>query len=207
MAIKVNAARAVGGMGAGGVILAAAMLALPDLRLWEGLRTKPYLDIVQVQTVCFGETRVEMREYTVAECEEMAINALSKDFGPAVVACVPGLADENRKHQLASAMLLAYNIGKPGFCGSSAACAFNGGIRFQVSASPNRYVCRIRHTPATISDWKRGCNAYMPWNKGTFKRPPSGSQCIRKRDGKWLCEIRGLTNRRKHERDLCLTGL
>lgn len=38
---------------------------------WEGLETKPYRDVGGVWTVCYGETAVEMREYTKAECEEM----------------------------------------------------------------------------------------------------------------------------------------
>ena len=37
----------------------------------EGLKTKPYFDIVGVQTVCYGETNVEMIEYSKADCLDM----------------------------------------------------------------------------------------------------------------------------------------
>lgn len=38
---------------------------------WEGMETSPYKDIGGVWTVCYGETNVQMREYTKEECQEM----------------------------------------------------------------------------------------------------------------------------------------
>lgn len=38
---------------------------------WEGLRLSPYRDGGGVLTVCYGETAVEMRTYTAAECDAM----------------------------------------------------------------------------------------------------------------------------------------
>jgi lysozyme len=141
-AAMMEAARAAGKVtAAAAAIAAASLLAMPGIRQWEGLRTAPYLDIVGVPTVCYGETRVPMRTYTVAECEGMALATLQQDFGPAVVRCVPGLATGARRHQLAASMLLAYNIGARGFCGSTAARRFNAG------------------------QWRAGCQAFLKWNR------------------------------------------
>jgi lysozyme len=126
---------------AAAAIAAASLLAMPGIRQWEGLRTMPYLDIVGVPTVCYGETRVPMRRYAVAECEAMALATLQKDFGPAVVRCVPGLGTAARLHQLAASLLLAYNIGARAFCGSTAARLFNAGR------------------------WRDGCTAFLKWNR------------------------------------------
>ncbi len=54
------------GITAAGIAGSAAFIAP-----WEGLKTTPYSDLGGVATVCFGETNVEMREYTEAECKAM----------------------------------------------------------------------------------------------------------------------------------------
>ena len=137
-----EAARAAGKVvAASAAIAAASIVAMPSIRQWEGLRMAPYLDMVGVPTVCYGETRVPMRRYTANECEAMALATLQKDFGPAAVRCVPGLAAADRRHQLAASMLLVYNIGSAGFCRSSAARRFNAG------------------------QWRAGCEAFMGWNR------------------------------------------
>lgn len=118
---------------AGGGIAAAVALAVSIIAPWEGKKNDPYLDIVKVQTVCYGQTRVEMRHYTDAECKDMLAKAVGNDFAPKVIACVPGLAD--RPNQAAAAISLSYNIGTGAFCKSSAARLMNAG------------------------DWKRGCQA------------------------------------------------
>ncbi len=126
--------------GAAGILAVAGAIAFPHIQKWEGLETKPYIDIVGVATVCYGETRVKMREYTPAECRGMAVRALQKDFGPGVLRCTPSLASQ-KPEMLASAMLLSYNIGIAGYCRSTAARRFNAG----------RY--------------KEGCDAYLMWNR------------------------------------------
>lgn len=122
-----------------GALAAALIVATPFIAVKEGKRNSPYLDTVGVPTVCYGETRVEMRRYTDAECLAMFNKALGEDFGPAVLKCTPGIA--NRPKVLASAISLAYNIGVAGYCRSTAARRFNQG----------RIV--------------EGCNAYMLWNR------------------------------------------
>ena len=54
------------------------------------------------------------------------------------------------------------------------------------------------------------CNEILKWNKGTFSRQASlqqtknGEICTPKPNGTFSCTIKGLTNRRTFERDVCL---
>lgn len=127
-------------------IAAAAAIATPMISRWEGRSLDPYRDIVGVWTVCDGETRVPMRRYTNPECDAMTAKAIGSDFAPEVLACVPGLAEPRRRHQFAASISLAYNIGSPAFCRSSAAAAFNRG------------------------EWRRGCEAFAMWNRAGGRR-------------------------------------
>ena len=119
----------------------AAMLAIatPLVAEWEGKRNEPYRDIAGVMTVCYGETRVEMRRYSDAECRAMLSNALAGTYGEATRRCVPSL--EERPFQWAASTSLAYNVGTGAFCNSTAARRFNAG------------------------DWKGGCEAFKLWVK------------------------------------------
>ncbi|MBY2927411.1 lysozyme [Sphingomonadales bacterium 56] len=114
------------------------VLAVPLIATWEGKSNDPYLDIVKVKTVCYGETRVLMRRYSDAECSAMLETAV-QGFAEPVARCTPAIA--NRPYQLAAATSLAYNVGARGYCGSTAARRFNAG------------------------DFKGGCAALKFWNK------------------------------------------
>ena len=117
---------------------AAAALMVGIVAPWEGKSNDPYVDIVGVTTVCYGETRVEMRRYTDAECEEMLAEALG-DFGKVVLERNPTLRE--RPYQLAAATSLAYNIGPSAYRRSTVA------RRFQERR------------------WREGCDAILMWNK------------------------------------------
>lgn len=123
---------------AGGGIAAALLLAVPLVAKWEGKRNDPYLDIVSVPTVCYGETRVKMRRYSDAECTAMLHEAV-KGFAEPVARCTPAIA--NRPYQLAAATSLAYNVGIGAYCRSTADRRFDAG------------------------DFKGGCAALKFWNK------------------------------------------
>ncbi|MFA7585050.1 MAG: lysozyme [Novosphingobium sp.] len=117
----------------------AAMLAIatPIVASWEGKSNTPRWDhIGKVWDVCYGETRVEMRRYTDAECTAMLRKAVG-EFGERAAQCVPGLRD--RPMQWAAAASLSYNIGSAAFCRSTAAKRFNSG------------------------DWAGGCEAFKAW--------------------------------------------
>ena len=143
-------------------ITAAVPVAVAIIAPWEGLRNDPYKDIAGINTVCFGETRVEMRRYSDAECLAM-LNKAVEGFANQVLQCTPILA--SHPYQLAAATSLSYNIGIGAYCRSTAAKLFNSG------------------------DLRSGCNAMTLWNK-------AGGRVVQ-----------GLVNRRKAERQLCLTGL
>lgn len=120
----------------GGSVAAALALATPLIAKWEGKRNDPYLDIVSVPTVCYGETRVPMRRYSDAECLAMLEKAVEEYMGP-VLKCTPVLKDH--PYQLAAATSLSYNIGSGAWCRSTASKRFNAG------------------------DFRGGCNALMSW--------------------------------------------
>ena len=108
---------------AGGASLG-LILAVNIIGSWEGKRNDPYRDIVGVWTVCYGETRVQMKYYTDKECTDMLTKAV-KEYQDGVIKCVPNLAD--RPYQLAAATSLAYNIGTVKFCNSTIAKQFRAG--------------------------------------------------------------------------------
>jgi lysozyme len=105
---------------------------------FEGKSNDPYRDIVGVQTVCYGETRVEMRSYTDAECEEMLAEGLV-DFAGPVLKRNPELRGHDP--QLLAATSLAYNIGSSAYNRSTVARRFSAG------------------------DWRGACNAFLMWRK------------------------------------------
>ena len=101
---------------------------------------KAYLDIVGVATACDGITKgVRLgQRYTEAQCTAMLEEQLIA-HAEEVMACVPQLY--GRANEAAAAVSLAYNIGGPRFCTSTAARMF-----------------RARR-------WGEGCDAIPMWNK------------------------------------------
>jgi lysozyme len=104
---------------------------------WEGKSNTPYRDIVNVMTVCYGETRVEMRRYTDAECEDMLANGLA-DFAGPVLKRNPELRGHDP--QIIAAVSLSYNIGGAAYNRSTVARRFSEGR------------------------WRSACDAIMRWN-------------------------------------------
>lgn len=125
--------------GISAALAAAVGLAVPVVETWEGLRTRPYRDPVGIQTVCYGQTGVEMRPYTPEECRTMLNRAITQRYAPDVLKCTPGIADY--PGALAAAISLAYNIGPTAYCRSTAARRFQEG------------------------DLKAGCDAFAMWVK------------------------------------------
>lgn len=111
-------------------VIGAAALAVtaPLIAKWEGKRNDPYLDIVRVPTVCYGDTRdVTMgKRVSDAECTDRLYRQIADHAAP-IVKCVPGLRAPGREAQLAASVSLAYNVGTTRFCRSTAARYFNAG--------------------------------------------------------------------------------
>lgn len=105
---------------------------------FEGHSNDPYRDLVGVWTVCAGETRVPMRRYTNAECEDMLANGLA-DFAGPVLKRNPELRGHDA--QLIAATSLAYNIGTAAYNRSTVAAKFSAGR------------------------WREACDAFMRWNR------------------------------------------
>lgn len=102
----------------------AAALLIPLVAQWEGKENDPYRDIVGVMTVCYGETKVQMRRYTDAECRDMLDKSLAGYAAP-VLKCTPGI--RQRPGVVAAAVSLSYNVGSAAYCRSTAAKRFNAG--------------------------------------------------------------------------------
>jgi lysozyme len=124
---------------------AAIALALPLVGEFEGLRTVAYLDIVNVPTVCFGETKgVKLGdEYSVDQCNAMLAGRLV-EFEDKIKACVPSYAALPARTQ-AALISLSYNIGSGGFCGSTLVKKLNAG------------------------DIEGACNQFPRWNRAGGK--------------------------------------
>lgn len=159
---------------------AAAGLMIATVGLWEGKSNDPYKDIVGVWTVCYGETRVAMRPYTDAQCEDMLAKGLA-DFAKPVLDRNPEL--KGRPNQLAAATSLTYNIGAGNYWKSTVAARFSAG------------------------NFKGACDAFLNWNRATYSKPQTGRNCIKKKAGGWACVVNGLDRRRQYERTMCLKGL
>jgi lysozyme len=89
--------------------------ALPVVAKWEGLELKPYYDIVNVKTVCYGETRgVEDRIYTKAECDVMLAGGL-EEFYTKIDPCMP---DDVPPKAAGMFLSFSWNVGPGAFCKS-----------------------------------------------------------------------------------------
>ena len=126
----------------GGLLATACAIAIAVITTSaEGLRTHPNPDPAnpKLMQVCFGDTEVEMRDYTVAECKALLQSRQVRDYAPKVLACVPAFKDEKRIYAFAASIDAAYNAGVAAFCKSRMARAFNA------------------------DHWKDGCNGFVGW--------------------------------------------
>lgn len=92
--------------------------------VWEGRSLTPYQDVVGVWTVCEGETRIEMREYTHEECDQISKEAYDH-FLTGVSKLSPGIEYDPWQH--AAHADLALNIGLGAYARSSVRREFNNG--------------------------------------------------------------------------------
>lgn len=121
----------------GGAIAALLALAGPAIEKFEGVSTVPYKDTVGVLTVCYGETNVKMKKYSIAECKSL-LNGRAEEFGRAVAKRNPELV--GHPYQWAAATSLAYNIGTGNYTRSTVAKNFSAG------------------------KWKEACSHFTDWS-------------------------------------------
>lgn len=120
-----------------GAAAAAALVALTASQ--EGVRLKPYNDSIanNVQTVCFGETNVQMRTYTLPECKSMLSDSLA-GYADEVRSVTPGF-DTLTDGQKVAVIDLTYNIGLS---------------NYKASTLRKRYVAR---------DFPGACDEFLKW--------------------------------------------
>ena len=113
------------------VALAAAALVKP----WEGYSPTPYLDIVGVRTVCYGQTgNIENRRYSKAECEAM----LESELGRYLTRLQSCTFQPLRRHEWAALLSWSYNVGTSAACKSTLIRKVNAG-------APPREFCAELH--------------------------------------------------------------
>jgi lysozyme len=91
--------------------VAAAAILIGVTSTHEGVRLVPYDDVLggHVATVCFGETNVLMRRYTLPECKDLLASSLA-GYAAGVESSTPGFATLT-DGQKAAAIDFAYNVG------------------------------------------------------------------------------------------------
>ena len=148
------------------------------MKRYEGFSSAPYIDMVGVSTIGYGNTyypdrrKVKMtdKHLTEPQAAQLAMDIVNLDFAPAVNKIfkdeiASGKLNQNMFDALVS---LAYNIGVNAFAKSN---SVTGNIK--------------------KGDYKSAANGFLLWNKGRV-------------NGK-LQAINGLTRRRTEERDLFLS--
>ena len=148
------------------------------MKRYEGFSSAPYIDMVGVSTIGYGNTyypdrrKVKMTDahLTEPQAAQLAMDIVNLDFAPAVNKIfkdeiASGALNQNMFDALVS---LAYNIGASALANSN---SVTGNIK--------------------KGDYKAAANGFLLWNKGRV-------------NGK-LEAINGLTRRRTEERDLFLS--
>lgn len=120
-----------------GAVLTMLALAAATIAPWEGKRNEPYRDPIGILTVCYGETRVEMRRYTDAECTAM-LQSAAAEFAEGVRKRNPAIA--SYPHQWAAHTSFAYNVGLGTYGKSSVARLFAEGKQAEACRFLGRYV-------------------------------------------------------------------
>ncbi len=148
------------------------------MKSYEGFSAAPYIDMVGVATIGYGNTyypdrrkvRMTDKPLTEAEASQLAMDIINLDFAPAVNKIfkdeiASGKLNQNMFDALVS---LAYNIGTSALANSN---SVTGNIK--------------------KGNYKAAADGFLLWNKGRV-------------NGK-LQAINGLTRRRKEERELFLS--
>lgn len=104
---------------------------------FEGKRNAPYRDPIGILTVCYGETRVDMRRYSDAECIQMLRDATA-EFAEGVRQANPAIAQYPK--QWAAHTSFAYNVGLATYSKSSVARLFADGKQAEACQFMKRYI-------------------------------------------------------------------
>ncbi|HIB1507745.1 TPA: lysozyme [Salmonella enterica subsp. enterica serovar Muenchen] len=113
--------------GAGAIAIAAALITGPNGNDGlEGVRYRPYQDVVGVWTVCFGHTGKDItpgRRYTDAECDAL----LNQDLARVKAQVDPLIKVSIPESERAAFYSFAYNVGTGAFAKSTLLKKLNAG--------------------------------------------------------------------------------
>lgn len=157
---------------------------------WEGGKKDKqgnniaYLDIVGVPTICAGWTLdVKLGDKkSDAECEQLLAKELTK-------------YNTQMKKNLRIPLTPYEEIAYTSFVWNAGIGAWNSSTLLKKLNS---------------GDKNGACNELLNWNRGTFSlkaaqvQMKNGESCYVKKDGKYSCTIKGLTERRKFEHGVCM---
>lgn len=151
---------------------------------FEGKSNAAYLDMVGIPTLCFGETKgVKLGDYkTDKECEESLAKELTK-YNKAMLEYVKV---ELKPYEEVAYTSFIWNLGETNFKNSTLLKKLNTG------------------------DSAGACEQLLSWNKvtvlpaGVPAYRARGETCTVRKDGKYSCTVKGLTNRRKFEYEVCM---
>jgi lysozyme len=126
--------KAIAAGGTSALAIAAVMVFTPT---WEGKENVPYFDSVKVKTVCYGETRVEMRRYSDKECL-LLLEKGARQFQAGVLKINPRLSTD--PYQWAAHTDFAYNVGLGNYAKSSVAKLYYAGREQEACHAIGKYV-------------------------------------------------------------------
>lgn len=152
---------------------------------WEGKSNKAYLDMVGIPTVCFGETKgVKLGDYRSDEHCEASLASELTVFNEGMKRNVRVPLSDYEEIAYTS---FVWNVGLGSWNSSTLLKKLNAGDR------------------------EGACKQILVWNKATFdkrgadRQRASGEICTTKssQPGKYSCTVKGLTNRRVAEYQVC----
>jgi len=112
---------------AGGTAAAALALALPFLLQDEGLKTRAYLDIANIPTICVGHTGPEVKPGQKLPIEACQI-LLRKDSEKILQQILPCITRQDITiSELAAMLRFSFNVGSKAFCNSTLVILLNRG--------------------------------------------------------------------------------
>lgn len=120
--------------GGSAALALAAMVAI--VPVWEGRSLTPYKDVRGISTVCDGETKVQMRKYTNAECDAITARRLAY-FRDGVRRQNPRIVQDPL--QWAAHGSFAYNAGLGNYNKSSVARLYRQGAEAQACRAMGKY--------------------------------------------------------------------
>lgn len=150
---------------------------------WEGKANHAYKDLVGVPTLCFGETKsVRMGDYkTDEECEK----SLASELAAYNENMKRNVTVPLKEYEEIAYTSFVWNIGETKWNSSTLLKKLNAG------------------------DSLGACKEILKWNKATFtpsaaeRQRKAGETCTAKTDGNFSCTVKGLTNRRVAEYNVC----